>query len=55
MAHQFKKITFIHGVGNGKLKQEIINKLEKDYPALQFHDAPTTRYGFGATEVVLGE
>jgi len=47
-----KKITFIHGVGIGRLKQEIHNLL-KSYDRIRFHDAPYAKYGFGATEVVL--
>ena len=46
------KITFIHGVGNGRLKQEIIAIL-KNYPELRFQDAPYKKYGFGATEIIL--
>jgi hypothetical protein len=53
IANQFRMVTFIHGVGNGRLKQEIINKLLKDYPSLQYRDAPPGRYGFGATEVLI--
>lgn len=53
MANKFRKVIFIHGVGNGKLKQEIINKLSSNYPDLQYHDASYTKYGKGATEVLL--
>lgn len=47
-----KKITFIHGVGIGRLKHEI-HLLLKSYPKIRFYDAPYAKYGFGATEVVL--
>ncbi len=47
-----KKITFIHGVGNGRLKQEIIGIL-KTIKGLQYRDGPYKVYGFGATEVNL--
>jgi dsDNA-specific endonuclease/ATPase MutS2 len=47
-----KKITFIHGMGVGRLKQELIAILNT-YEGLRFHDAPYARYGFGATQVVL--
>jgi hypothetical protein len=53
IAHKFRKIYFIHGVGNGKLKQEIIALLKKDYPSYIFADAPIKKYGMGATEVLL--
>ncbi|MCC6690788.1 MAG: DUF2027 domain-containing protein [Bacteroidia bacterium] len=47
-----KKITFIHGVGTGRLKHEIY-KLLQTYDRIQFYDAPYSKYGFGATEVLL--
>ena len=53
IANKFKQITFIHGVGNGKLKQEIINKLKGNFPDLKYSDASFLRYGKGATEVIL--
>jgi len=53
IVHKFKKIIFIHGVGNGKLKQEIITKLKNNYPDLKYNDASFLRYGKGATEVIL--
>lgn len=48
-----KKIVFIHGVGNGRLKHEIQKKLERNYPDLAFQDASFKEYGFGATMVYL--
>ncbi len=50
MASGVKKITFIHGVGNGRLKHEILSVL-KDTRGLTFHDAPYKTYGYGATQV----
>jgi hypothetical protein len=44
------KIIFIHGVGNGKLKTEIVGLLQK-IRGIEFYDAPYARYGMGATEV----
>ncbi len=46
------KIVFIHGVGNGRLKQEILAIL-KNYPELEVKDASYKKYGFGATEVII--
>lgn len=46
------RIIFIHGVGTGRLKQEIITVL-KTYPKIKFQDASYAKYGFGATEVIL--
>jgi len=53
MQAKVPKIVFIHGVGNGKLKQEIVNKLNRKYPDLQYQDASFKEYGFGATMVYL--
>jgi hypothetical protein len=50
ISNNFRKIIFIHGVGNGRLKAEIRNIL-KAYPELQVMDASYKKYGFGATEV----
>lgn len=52
MASNIRKIVFIHGVGNGRLKQEI-RKLLAAHRDLKFHDASYALYGFGATEVVI--
>jgi hypothetical protein len=47
-----KKIVFIHGVGNGKLKYEILKALNTKYPKLKYQDASFKEYGFGATMVM---
>jgi len=46
------KLIFIHGVGNGTLKQALV-KLLKNTTGLEYFDAPYARYGMGATEVKL--
>ena len=46
------KLIFIHGVGNGTLKQALL-KLFKKTGGLEYFDAPYARYGMGATEVKL--
>jgi hypothetical protein len=48
-----KKIVFIHGVGNGKLKHELRKKLDKKYPDIRYQDASFKEYGYGATMVFL--
>jgi hypothetical protein len=45
-----RKVVFIHGVGNGRLKQEIISVL-KQTKGVTFHDASYKEYGYGATQV----
>jgi hypothetical protein len=48
-----KKIVFIHGVGNGRLKHELQAKLDRKYPDLRYQDASFKEYGYGATLVSL--
>lgn len=49
-----KKIVFIHGVGNGRLKQEII-KVLKTVKGITYQDGSYKDYGFGATQVNIGK
>lgn len=53
MKSKTKRIVFIHGVGNGKLKFEIRRELDNKYPRLKYQDASFKEYGFGATMVLL--
>lgn len=48
-----QKIVFIHGVGNGRLKHEV-RRILGTYQGISFYDASYKRYGFGATEVIIG-
>ncbi len=48
-----KRMVFIHGVGNGKLKMELRKKLDRKYPKLQYQDASFKEYGYGATMVMF--
>lgn len=50
MSNGIKKLILIHGVGNGKLKQEIISIL-KTVDDIEYFDASYKEYGYGATEV----
>ncbi len=47
-----KRIVFIHGVGNGVLKQRIRHELQK-YPRYIVQDASFQEYGWGATMVII--
>ena len=47
---KMKKLIFIHGVGNGRLKQEIQSTL-KNTRGVTFQDASYKDYGYGATQV----
>lgn len=46
------EIVFIHGVGTGKLKEEIRRILAAEYPGCSYQDAPFSRYGFGGATLV---
>jgi hypothetical protein len=48
---RISKIVFIHGVGEGVLKAELVY-LFKKYP-VEYYDASYQKYGLGATEVVI--
>ncbi|HUW06586.1 MAG TPA: DUF2027 domain-containing protein [Williamwhitmania sp.] len=48
-----KRIVFIHGVGNGKLKFELRKLLDTTYAKLRYQDASFKEYGYGATLVML--
>jgi hypothetical protein len=48
-----KEVMYIHGVGNGVLKSEILKKLSSNIFVKHFEDARKDKYGYGATKVVL--
>ncbi|WP_159517097.1 Smr/MutS family protein [Sunxiuqinia indica] len=50
---RIKKAVFIHGLGNGTLKQEIRRELTHKYKKYNFQDASFQEYGYGATMVIL--
>ncbi|WP_339735034.1 DUF2027 domain-containing protein [uncultured Sunxiuqinia sp.] len=50
---QVKKVVFIHGLGNGTLKQELRRELSHRYKRYAFQDASFQEYGYGATMVIL--
>lgn len=52
IGEKMQKVIFIHGVGNGTLKNEIITIL-KQYPNIHYFDASMKNYGCGATEVLI--
>ena len=52
LSNGIKKLIVIHGVGNGKLKQEILSIL-KTIDGITYYDAPYKNYGFGATEILI--
>lgn len=50
---QEKKIIFIHGKGNGRLRYEIQQTVSRLYPNASCQDASFQEYGFGATLVII--
>lgn len=48
-----KRIVFIHGVGQGVLKQEVARVLRSKFSKYYFQDASFREYGYGATMVIL--
>ena len=49
---RIQKVVFIHGVGEGVLKEEL-NYLFKRYENVKYYDADYQKYGLGATEVYI--
>lgn len=54
LLNNYHSLVFIHGVGNGKLKQVLRDELKK-YSNVRFGDANYARYGGGATEVFFND
>lgn len=52
LSNGIKKLIAIHGVGNGKLKQEILSIL-KSIDGVSYYDASYKHYGYGATEILI--
>lgn len=53
IAGKVKRIVFIHGVGDGVLKNELRRELQRKYPRFPYQDASFREYGFGATMVIV--
>lgn len=53
IAFGLDEITFIHGVGNGKLRMEIHKLLSKNSQVAWFKDAAKEKFGYGATLVKI--
>ncbi len=48
--HRYTDFIIVHGVGKGRLRQEVRNRLQ-NYPNMTFYDAPLKEFGIGATRV----
>lgn len=49
---RIQKVVFIHGVGEGVLKEEL-HYLFKRYENVEYYDAEYKKYGLGATEIYI--
>ncbi|QHI36113.1 Endonuclease MutS2 [Kordia antarctica] len=52
MRKRIPKVVFIHGVGEGVLKEELAY-LFRQYDNVKYYDANYQKYGLGATEVYI--
>ena len=50
--NEYQKVTFIHGVGNGVLKNAIVNEIES-YEVLENRMASISKFGVGAIDVMI--
>ena len=48
-----QRIVFIHGVGNGVLKADILKVLKRNRTKYDYQDASFKEYGYGATMVII--
>ena len=48
-----QKIIFIHGKGEGVLRQAIVHELNYRYKSCTYQDASFQEYGYGATQVTI--
>jgi len=53
LQHKNQKIVFIHGKGDGVLKNAILKELKNRYPQCYYQDASFQEYGYGATMVTI--
>ena len=53
LRHAGQKIVFIHGKGNGVLREAISKELNHRYRGHDVQDASFREYGFGATQVTI--
>lgn len=51
LIHNYPKIIFIHGVGNGTLRNAIHKIISKHPHVKTFKDAQKEKFGYGATEI----
>ncbi len=50
---KIRNFVLIHGVGKGRLREELRRMLEESYPNIEYFDGDYRKYGYGATELIL--
>lgn len=55
LKHRGRKIIFIHGKGEGVLRNKIEGELRYRYKQCRYQDASFKEYSYGATQVTIGE
>lgn len=50
-----REVVFIHGLGSGRLREELIRTLITYYPSLTYQDAPFSLYGYGGALLVTNK
>jgi len=53
ITNMYKKVIYIHGIGNGTLRNTLKKRVKEEYPDFGVRSAPFTRYGNGAIEVLI--
>ena len=53
LRHKGQKIVFVHGKGEGVLRQALLKELKYRYKSCRVQDASFREYGFGATQVTI--
>jgi len=53
IVHKLQSIIFIHGTGNGTLRNEIHKIISKHHQVKTFMDAYKEKFGYGATEIIF--
>jgi dsDNA-specific endonuclease/ATPase MutS2 len=48
-----RRLVFIHGKGDGVLRQALLQELKRSYKTCTSQDASFQQYGFGATMVII--
>jgi len=50
---RIRRLVFVHGIGKGRLRQELRLMLEQAYPEIEYLDGDYRQFGQGATELII--